>query len=185
MCEPVNVGEIAKQLEIYLFSSFLGARSLIINHSLDAGTVLPYIKRAQSEGYEVVVTNTNDVYREGNKIIGSDTPEQHAIMVWRKIVQPANAKSIAVVAHSYGGYVACNLGEKFKGDFANRVFAVAFTDSVHGSSGKDSRLTQIGTNFVASDKPLGTPERSSPNDMPRISAGHPKHEMTSVSFKLE
>lgn len=151
---------------------------------MDAGTVLPYIKRAQSLGYEVIVTNTNDVYRDGNKIIGSETPEKHATMVWKKIVQPANAKSIAVVAHSYGGYVACSLGEKFKEDFADRVFAVAFTDSVHGSSGKGSRLTRIGTNFVASDKPVGAPERSSPNDMPRVSAGHPKHEMTSVGFKL-
>eukprot|EP00731_Ephydatia_muelleri_P020011 Em0012g836a len=35
------------------------ARRLIINHSLESGTQLPYIARAKQEGYGVIVLNTN------------------------------------------------------------------------------------------------------------------------------
>lgn len=152
---------------------------MIINHSLDAGTVLPYVKQAQAEGFDVIITNTNDNRRDGNEIEGNGSPEEHAETVWKKIVQPSNAKSIAVVAHSYGGHVVARLSKKFEEDFKTKVFAAAFTDSVHGSCGAKSRLAKIGTNFVSSDKPMGTPERGYSDDMPRVSAGHPKHEMTS------
>lgn len=152
----------------------------MINHSLDAGTVLPYIKRAQSLGFEVLVTNTNDNRRDGKRIRGSESPEAHATTVWTQIVQPSNAKSIAIVAHSYGGVVACSLDRNFKEDFTEKVFAVAFTDSVHGSTGGLSLLDKIGINFVASQKPLGT-RISHSSEMPLVSAGHPKHEMTSYS----
>jgi hypothetical protein len=150
------------------------ARSLIINHCLDSGTILPYIKEAEKRGYEVVVTNTNDNRRDGHSIKGSRNPEEHANTVWETIIQPANAKSIAVVAHSYGGHVAHVLSKNYKEDFEKKVFVVALTDSV-GSSNR--RLDKIGTNFVSSNKPAGTPLRS--DGMPLVSAGHPKHEMTS------
>lgn len=155
------------------------ARSLVINHSLDAGTILPYIKRAQEQGYEIIITNGNDNHRNGHSIKGSRNPEEHANTVWETIVQPANAKSIAIVAHSYGGHVASMLSKKYQEDFKNRVFAVALTDSVHGSRGSNSRLSEIGTNFVSSSEPVGTPHKDYDGDMPRVSAGHPKHEMTS------
>lgn len=40
------------------------ARSLIINHSIDAGTQIPYIEEAKKQGFEVILTNTNDNYSE-------------------------------------------------------------------------------------------------------------------------
>lgn len=114
------------------------------------------------------------------RIAGSGSPEEHAETVWKEIVQPANPKSIAIVAHSYGGYVAVGLNKKFVEDFKKKVFAVALTDSVHGHC-NDPRLIEIGINFVSSDNPMGTPESDDDNDMPRVSAGHPKHEMTSYA----
>lgn len=141
---------------------------------------MPYVKKAQAQGYEVIITNTNDNYRDGNRIVGSGSPEEHAKAVWETIVRPSNTKSIAIVAHSYGGVVVCSLEKKFKDDFEKKVFAAAFTDSVHGKEG--SRLANIGINFVSSTKPLGAVERGFSNDgMLRVSAGHPKHEMTSFS----
>lgn len=153
---------------------------MIINHSIDAGTILPYLKRAKEQGYEVIVTNTNDNQRGRYRIPGSGSPEGHAETVWKKIVQPANAKSIALVAHSYGGYVAAGLSKKYADDFKSKVFAVALTDSVHGRT-TNPRLAEIGINFVSSDKPLGASERDEDDEMPCVSAGHPKHEMTSYS----
>lgn len=72
------------------------------------------------------------------------------------------------------------LGKNFKEDFNKRVFAVALTDSVHGSL-INPRLAKIGINFVSSSAPLGTPEDRIRGGIPRVSAGHPKHEMTSYS----
>lgn len=146
---------------------------------MDAGTVLPYIRRAQAKGYEVIVTNTNDNYRDGKEIVGSGSPEEHGATVWKQVVQPANAKSIAVVAHSYGGVVVTRLSKKFEEEFNSKVFAVAFTDSVHGSA--NSRISKIGINFVSSSKPLGTPERGYNDGMPLVSAGTSKHELTSYA----
>lgn len=53
------------------------ARSLIINHSLDSGTVLPYIEQAKSLGYEVLITNTNDNYRGSQNIPYNESPRKH------------------------------------------------------------------------------------------------------------
>ncbi|CAO1415718.1 unnamed protein product [Diamesa serratosioi] len=157
------------------------ARSLIINHSLDAGTILPYIQKARALGYEILVTNTNDNYRNKKPIPGSESPENHAVSVWEKIVKPANAEAIAIVAHSYGGHIAIDLGEKYVKDFEDKVFAVALTDSVHSSYSLTPKLRAVGINYVGSDKPLDTPEYDLHGDIKRVSAGHSKHEMTSYS----
>lgn len=119
------------------------ARSMIINHSLDAGTILPYIKKAREQGFEIIVTNTNDNYRNKKPIPGSETPEKHAISAWEKFVQPANADAIAVVAHSYGGHIAIDLSEKYTKDFEDKVFALALTDSVHSSYGITPRMRSV------------------------------------------
>lgn len=156
------------------------ARSLIINDSINSGTVLPYVKRARDDGFEVLITNTNDNYRNGKGIKGNGSPEAHAESVWKKFIQPSNAKSIVIVAHSYGGVVTSQLARKFKEDFDEKVKAVAFTDSVHGR-GLTKKLIDVGVNFVTSDEPLDTVLRQHDGDMERRSAGHTRHEMTSFS----
>lgn len=129
----------------------------------------------------MLITNTNDNYRNGKRIEGSGSPEEHAETVWKKFVQTSHAKSIAVIAHSYGGVVSAHLASKFKDDFDERVFAVAFTDSVHGR-GLSKRVLDISVNFVTSDKPVNTIIRNQESgNMQLRSAGHHKHEMTSYS----
>jgi pimeloyl-ACP methyl ester carboxylesterase len=153
---------------------------LIINHSINAGTILPYLRKAKDNGFEVIVTNTNDNLRDGKRIEGSGSPEEHAKTVWEqiKIINPA---SIAIVAHSYGGIVTSELARKYNEHFEKKVFAVAFTDSVHGSRGLTSRIIDIGINFVASSDKLGTEQHNYEGDIKRVSAGHSKHEWTSYS----
>lgn len=152
---------------------------MIINHSIDSGTVLPYIKKAQERGFDVIVTNTNDNYRDGKRIEKSGNPEEHAKTVWEQIVQPCDPKSIAVVAHSYGGVVATDLARRFKKDFEEKVFAIALTDSVHGSRDVSSNLQKISINFVGSNDPVGKEQKNYGEGIKRVSAGHPKHEYTS------
>ncbi|XP_070493176.1 FAM172 family protein homolog CG10038 [Chironomus tepperi] len=155
------------------------ARSLIINDCINSGTVLPYVKQAQLRGYDVIITNTNDNYRDNKPIVGSESPEKHANYVWKNYIQPLNPKKIAIVAHSYGGIITTYLASKFSDDFNHKVFAVGFTDSVHGSRGIDRHLAKIGVNFVTSTAEINKVLAKSGQDVERRSAGTTKHEMTS------
>lgn len=112
----------------------------------------------------------SDIKRQVNRCGSSQV---RGFLVWLSF-------HLNVLFYSYGGHlVAGVLSRTFKKDFEEKVFAVGFTDSVHGSAG--SRLAKIGVNFVSSDKPLGEPVKSFGGGMPAISAGTPKHEMTSYS----
>ncbi|XP_049765066.1 FAM172 family protein homolog CG10038 [Schistocerca cancellata] len=167
------------------------ARSLIINDSLQTGTQIPYIKKAIECGYGVIIFNTNDNTREIDgkevKIKGSRDPKEHADYVWKHYVKESKAKHIAIVAHSYGGVVTVDLAINHFSDFQDRVFAIALTDSVHSfqvqksSSKVVQYLQKVSRNWVAEDEPLDTPIPFHRPDIERISAGHPRHEMTSSS----
>lgn len=114
------------------------SRSLIINHSLDKGTQIPYIKRAKALGYEILITNTNDNYRDNRPIPGSDSPTKHGRSVWDRFISSAtNLKHIGIVGHSYGGIVTVSLAQHKPKEFKKLVFGVAFTDSVHSFNSKD------------------------------------------------
>lgn len=98
---------------IHPFVLFHFISSLIINNSLNHGTQLPYIKRAQELGYSVLVTNTNDNYRTINgvrkPIAGLVSSTSHAAYVWENLVIPSEPESVAIVAHSAGGAVTIDL----------------------------------------------------------------------------
>ncbi|XP_026749981.2 FAM172 family protein homolog CG10038 [Galleria mellonella] len=160
------------------------ARSLIINESLEMGTQVPYIKKALSKGYGVMVLNTNDNYLpNGKKIKHSGTAEEHARYVWDTYVTKLKVSSIVIVAHSYGGVVTLTLADQLKDAFNDRVKAIAFTDSVHAFSNiKISKsFKEISRNWISSAAPLDTPMNTPDFDCARVSAGHPKHEMTSYA----
>ncbi|XP_072937905.1 cotranscriptional regulator ARB2A [Epargyreus clarus] len=160
------------------------ARSLIINECIDMGTQIPYIKKALEKDYGVMVLNTNDNYQEdGTKKPSTGTNEEHACYVWDTYISNTNASSIVIVAHSYGGVVTVALANEMKEDFEKRVKAIAFTDSVHYFS--EIPLTdfmkKVAKNWVATTSPLDTPIKTADYDITRVSAGHPKHEMTSYT----
>ncbi|XP_047502812.1 cotranscriptional regulator FAM172A-like, partial [Penaeus chinensis] len=161
------------------------ARRLIINDSLDSGTQIPYIKRAMKDGYAVLVMNTNDNFRIKKKkqvpIRESESPEDHAIHVWKHYLRETKAEHIALVAHSFGGCVTTALFEKFKEEFQKRVFAVAMTDSVHYiyKPSEFKELVKISCNWVRSQHQLGTKLETKQGDIQRVSSGVMMHEQTS------
>lgn len=181
------------------------ARSLIINKSLDQGTQLPYIRRARALGYDVLIMNTNDNRRNGKPIAGSRDPVEHATTVWRQLLAEKHEdgehgdnsaaaqhhQHIAFAAHSYGGIIVQALSRTFREQFVADVFAIAYTDSVTGSSCKlgngsakdEQHFQAITRNYVASDLPLDEPikARGGGIAVSLRSAGHPKHEVTSWS----
>ncbi|XP_050070300.1 FAM172 family protein homolog CG10038 [Anopheles maculipalpis] len=162
------------------------ARSLIINDCLDSGTQIPYINKGRELGYDVLLLNTNDNYRTvkggaRKPIRGSRNPTEHAVTVLEKYIRASNPESVAIVAHSYGGVVTVELAQRYPEFFRDKVFAVGFTDSVHASSLVPEVLKKIGRNWVTAKDPLDTPLTITKHDIPRHSAGHIKHEMTSYS----
>ncbi|XP_066931300.1 FAM172 family protein homolog CG10038-like isoform X1 [Clytia hemisphaerica] len=160
------------------------ARRLIINHSLESGTQLPYIKKAMELGYGVIVLNSNQHYDEVNDlpIKYNRSPESHFNYVWREIVSKCKAGDIAIVAHSYGGEITV-AGATSNRDLIDRTFAVAFTDSVHYSSSNDRKIKKWMSkhvcNWVGSQLPLDEKLSTRKGDCVRRSAGTPVHEETS------
>ncbi|XP_069695225.1 FAM172 family protein homolog CG10038 isoform X2 [Periplaneta americana] len=168
------------------------ARSLIINDSLKSGTQIPFIKRARELGYAILVMNPNDNERIVNgtvvKLKESQNAEKHVDYVWKHYVQDMNPKHVAVIAHSYGGFLTVQLAGRYLSHFQRRVFAIAFTDSVHNvriqkvKSEVMEYLRKVARNWVAHDSPLDTPVPGpGVPDIPRVSAGHTQHGMTSWS----
>lgn len=159
------------------------ARRLIINDCLETGSQLPFIERAVDEGYGVLVLNTNLNTVDGQKIRENGNPTQHMLYVWRNFVQKARAKHVAFVSHSYGGIVTVKAAIE-NPDFQSRVFAVAFTDSIHNDYVNDDLekfFQEKSQNWVSSDEPLDTKIPSHSCITPKVSAGHSVHEMTSSS----
>lgn len=108
---------------------------LIINDCLDNGTQIPYIKKALTKGYGIIVLNSNDNYRGDKEITNSGCAEDHAKYVWEEYITNIKANNILIVAHSYGGVLTVMLANKYNKLFEKKVKAVALTDSVHGFSG--------------------------------------------------
>lgn len=169
------------------------ARRLIMNDCLDSGTQIPFIEEAKKQGYGVVVLNTNDNFvideaGKRQKIRGSEDPSNHVKYVWKHLVKSSSAKNIAIIAHSYGGVCTVDLVKKYFDEVKNRVFAIAFTDSVHDLTYQSPSkhaiewLLKVGRNWVGSAEPLDTPITYSRKvDIPLVSAGDKRHEMTSWS----
>ncbi|KAH8268435.1 hypothetical protein KR026_007103 [Drosophila bipectinata] len=162
------------------------ARSLIINNSIDHGTQLPYVRQARKLGYDVLITNANDISRfydgKDNPIKGVESPTQHTKYVWKNIVIPSNPESVAIVAHSYGGFLSMDLAEKFAEFFKEKVFAIALTDAVMGTIESNKEyISEVACDWVTSKTPLGTPVLTTKGSIRKVSAGHTKHEWTSYT----
>ncbi|ELR18652.1 uncharacterized protein ACA1_392980 [Acanthamoeba castellanii str. Neff] len=169
------------------------ARKPCFNDSLQIGSVLPYIKKAQEAGWAVIVLNPN--LNEGTingkrvPIARNESPEAHYLYVWDTFVSKAQAKHVLMVSHSYGGVSTINLIEKREKQVLQRLRALALTDSIHFF--KHRRITRQGfdwlaTNcidWVSSDLPLDSPVDNKA-DCYCVSAGTNKHEHTS-GFAIE
>ncbi|XP_013140562.1 PREDICTED: UPF0528 protein CG10038 [Papilio polytes] len=158
------------------------SRALIINENLDLGTQIPYVKKAIGKGYGVMILNPNDNARGENQIFNSSTGEEHAKYVWDNYIKDTKASKILIVAHSYGGVITVTLADQLKEEFEQRVKGIAMTDSVHGYSKfkVNDYLKKVSKNWISCSAPLDAPMKTPEFDITRVSAGHPRHEMTSA-----
>ncbi|KAH8555227.1 protein FAM172A [Umbelopsis sp. PMI_123] len=184
------------------------SRSVIMNDSLELGSMFPYIERAQRNGWEIMVLNPNlneiafddgdgmDFGGEGGlsfskklgrmTITGSETPEHHCQYVWDNFIRKSKAKNLVIVAHSYGGHAITLLATHNAFDFTHRVTALALTDSVHSKTNIKGQpviewFNRHSQHWVASKETLDKvmPYHTKDSGCPCVSAGHSKHEFTS------
>ena len=136
------------------------ARSVIMNHDLYSGSMLPYIRQGVSEGYSVLVMNTNENIREGVRLTGSHTAEEHAQSVWEEFL--SEHLEVYIVAHSYGGVVVQDLIKNVPG-VKERVKRIGLTDSVHFTARDGDPncewFTERAVNWVGSKLELDTEVR--------------------------
>uniref|UniRef100_A0A1L8DAM3 Arb2 domain-containing protein n=1 Tax=Nyssomyia neivai TaxID=330878 RepID=A0A1L8DAM3_9DIPT len=165
------------------------SRSLIINHSMEAGSQFPYIEEAQKMGFDVLLMNTNDIYRNG-ELIENWEPYDNAEYVFEKYVVNTKAKTVSMVAHSYGGQILVLLSKQFKDFFIEKVHAVGMTDSTNvgfkGPKEIKRHMHYISRNWQRSTKPLDSTLYSIPGDWAdadHVSAGTNVHEWTSFYAK--
>lgn len=103
------------------YGSQLGifSRSICFDQGISKGTWMPYIEKAISTGYAVLILrpNTNSIVKEvlGEKtkkipIKGSESPEIHVLNVWENIVTKAEKlKHIALLGYGNGAHLCMEL----------------------------------------------------------------------------
>ncbi|KAG9297967.1 hypothetical protein G9A89_018795 [Geosiphon pyriformis] len=170
------------------------ARQVVINESLELGSMFPYIKKARELGWGVLIFNPNenfgDVIKDGEivdqrPIKGSESPLQHTLYVWDNFIRSVKSDHILMVSHSFGGISTTALLDRREKEFKSLVKRVAFTDTVHSAGNipthsKDWFMENT-KNWIKSERPLDTPVQDANGyfGCRCISAGHPKHEYTS------
>ncbi|XP_052334484.1 cotranscriptional regulator FAM172A homolog isoform X3 [Oncorhynchus keta] len=172
------------------------ARRLIINQDLDSGTQIPFITRAQEEGYGVMVLNPNENHLEVERptkpapLPSPEASDEPAEKRERKDDRESKKKRDFYEKYrnpqkeSETEQIPIRMIQR-EAQVKNRVCAVAMTDSIHNVWHQDANksiqewLQQHCRNWVSSPEPLDTPVEPMLSDCPRVSAGTERHELTS------
>jgi hypothetical protein len=140
--------------------------ALCINKDLDHGTMLPYIRQAEANGYGLVILNPNLNEVNGAPIPGSESPERHVCYVWQEIVMKLcnPAAPVDIVAHSNGGRGTLDFLRMMGDALLARIRKIVFTDSYHSidqvealSPAARKLLAERSVNYVPHSAPFGTP----------------------------
>lgn len=145
----------------------------IVRGGLEAGSQIPYVRRARQEGWGVALLDPN---AEGA------SPEEHVRRAWDRLLGGARAGPVAVATHGYGGLAFVDLLSRRPQEVQHRVCAVAFVDSAHnlwhqplGGAARDW-LRAHSRKWVLSAKPVNRPVSSLKADSLQLSAGTLSHE---------
>ncbi|XP_074960843.1 putative protein ARB2BP [Phalacrocorax aristotelis] len=180
----------------------------IVSEGLEHGTQIPFIKMALQSHRGVIVLNPNDNFVDvktekklnfstrGESLPptrsiwwipkrGSSSPEEHTVYVWDHFISKSAAENVAFIAHGYGGLVFVDLLVQRKQEVMNKVYSVAFIDSVHNIQHQTRSDPQIQEwiqkycrEWVSNSKPLGKAVGSLMKvNCPTVSAGTEKYDL--------
>ena len=139
------------------------SRSLCFEEGLARGTMIPYISKALKNDYGVMILrpNTNSVInaKTGKKqpIVGSETPEIHALCVWENIIPMATGvKTINFISYGNGASLCHDLFVKSTLDPAFNIVTGIACIEASALGEKDNpdeikkKLQSIAVNFECS-----------------------------------
>ncbi|KFQ32256.1 Putative protein FAM172B, partial [Mesitornis unicolor] len=173
---------------------------IIVSEGLECGTQIPFIKKALQSHGGVIVLNPNDNFidlkTEKERLSFStkeesltsmqsipkrysSSPEEHTMYVWDHFISKSKAKNVAFIAHGYGGLVFVDLLVQRKREVMNKVYCVAFIDSMHNiehQTGSDPQtqewIQKYCCEWVSNTKPLDKAVHSLMKiNCPTLSAG--------------
>ncbi|CAM9647900.1 unnamed protein product [Bubo scandiacus] len=176
----------------------------IVSKGLGHGTQISFIKMALESHGGVIVLNPNDNFvdlktekerlsfstREESLTStqsipkrGSSSPEEHTRYVWDHFISKSTAMNVAFIAHGYGGLVFVDLLVQRKQEVMNKVYSVAFIDSMHNTQHQTRGDPQIQEwiqkycrEWVSNSKPLDKAVGSLMKvNCPTVSAGTEKY----------
>ncbi|KAM6418875.1 putative protein ARB2BP [Pluvialis apricaria] len=179
----------------------------IVSEGLEHGTQIPFIKKALQSHGGVIVLNPNDNFvdlktekerlsfstREesltSKQLVWwipkreSSSPEEHTMYVWDHFISKSAAENVAFIAHGYGGLVFVDLLMQRKYEVMNKVYSVAFIDSMHNTQHQTRTDPQIQKwiqkycrEWVSNSKPLDKAVGSLVKvNCPVVSAGTEKY----------
>ena len=112
----------------------------VLNHSLNDGTQMPFVKRAQAAGFGVVILNPNQ----------TDGGMDHIYAAFSFVCKRVTADLIFIVAHGTGGTQAVELSNVFHEEFDKRVKSVQLVDSDHDPALHyvNARLQECSVNYI-------------------------------------
>ena len=147
------------------------SRSLCLEQGLSKGSMIPYIERALAAKYAVLVLrpNTNSIGEKPNNIpiLGSESPEIHALYVWENIVAKAeNLNYIALLGYGNGASLCKDLllrqmvRSKEDESEVNRIRAFITIEASHIQEEDDTSdikdfVQQVGINLECNSAPKG------------------------------
>ncbi|XP_005506743.2 putative protein ARB2BP [Columba livia] len=178
-----------------------------VSEGLGRGTQIPFIKMALESHSEVIVLNPNDNFvdlnTENERLSFSareeaptslqsvwwlpkrcsSSPEEHTMYIWDHFISKSATKHVAFIAHGYGGLVFVDLLVQRKLEVMNKVYSVAFIDSVHNMRHQTRSDPQIQEwiqkycrEWVSDSKPLDKAVASLLKvNCPTVSAGTEKY----------
>ncbi|KAM6319650.1 putative protein ARB2BP isoform 1-T2 [Podargus strigoides] len=190
-----------------VFRAGLWGQRTTVSEGLEHGTQIPFIKMALQSHREVIVLNPNDNFvnlkteketfsfstREESSTSkqsvwcipkrSSSSPEEHTMYVWDHFISKSAAKNVAFIAHGYGGLVFVDLLVQRKWEVMNKVYSVAFIDSMHNIQHQTRSDPQIQgwiqkycCEWVSNSKPLDRAVGSLIKvNCPTVSAGTEKY----------
>ncbi|RKP24881.1 hypothetical protein SYNPS1DRAFT_23074 [Syncephalis pseudoplumigaleata] len=137
-------------------------RRYLFDVSVQNGAMFGYIQQAFSEGYAVLVTNTNTNYwRKGRSLKYIDIPGNedgvaHLRTVFRDIIPLSPAKIINIVAVGYGALCVIDMLGEFTGVFRERVAFINALESHHSADSLPTAGCKHTINWVVSNKQRAT-----------------------------
>lgn len=121
------------------------SRTLCIDQGFNQGSMIPYVEKALSNKYAVMIANPYiNTYKltDGSfcKIPGSETPEDHLRYIYETFIQYSACSNLFIVVYGYSGIV---LQEVLTGREIPCLKAIAFLESYHKLPNNESGINNF------------------------------------------